>query len=229
MPRLRALFRRGTETKYCSHLDLMRMWLRALRRAEMPLAYTQGFNPHAQLSLAAPLPVAVVGHEEIFEVVLTEPVDPDEFVARLNATLPEGVSVLGAVAVPDDAPPLPPRVCAADFRITLWGGEYPPDLKERAAALLAAVSLPRSRARAGKAAKSYDLRPLILDLTVDMPGGPGSDAYLLARLRNDHTGAGRPEELADALGAEPAIKLMERLRLHFDRDDLILPSPLVLS
>ncbi len=225
MPRLRTLFRRGTEVKYCSHLDLMRMWVRALRRAAIPLAYSQGFNPHAIISLAAPLPVGVVGHEEIFDLALAEPVDPADYVARVNAALPVGVAVLDAWPIPDDAPPLQPRLRAADFRLTLFPREHPPDLVERAAALLAAETLPRERRVEGKAPKRYDLRPLILGLRVELPPDPAGEAVILATLRNDHTGAGRPEELADALGVEPSLKLMERLRLHFAEGTPLHPTP----
>lgn len=218
MPRLRLAFRRGTEIKYCSHLDLQRMWIRTLRRAELPIRYSQGFSPHAMVSIVAPLPVAVVGHEELLEIELEQPIAPDEVAARLNAKLPAGAEVRRVWEVADDAPALMPKLRAADFRLTLWSGEYPPDLAERAAALLAAETLPRTRSMGNKPPKRYDLRPLILDLKVELPGGPAEDATILAKLRNDHTGAGRPEELADALGAEPAIKLMERLRLHFADD-----------
>jgi radical SAM-linked protein len=59
MQRLRITFARGKELKYISHLDLMRLWQRALRRADIPLAYSQGFSPHPRLSIAAPLAIGV--------------------------------------------------------------------------------------------------------------------------------------------------------------------------
>ena len=55
--RLRVTFTRGEQVKYITHLDLMRFWERALRRAEIPVAYSEGFSPHPQLALAAPLAV----------------------------------------------------------------------------------------------------------------------------------------------------------------------------
>ena len=70
MQRLRVTFSRGEELKYLSHLDVMRLWERALRRADLPLAYSQGFSPHAKISIAAPLPLGVTGERELMDIVL---------------------------------------------------------------------------------------------------------------------------------------------------------------
>ena len=59
MQRLRATFSRGERTKYITHLDLMRFWERAFRRARVPIAHSEGFRPHPRFALAAPLPVGV--------------------------------------------------------------------------------------------------------------------------------------------------------------------------
>ena len=59
--------------KYITHLDMMRFWERALRRADVPLAYSEGFSPHAQISLAAPLAVGTTSEAELMDVFLAEP------------------------------------------------------------------------------------------------------------------------------------------------------------
>lgn len=56
--RLRITFARGDEMKYITHLDMMRFWERALRRAGLPVAYSEGFSPHPQIAIAAPSPSA---------------------------------------------------------------------------------------------------------------------------------------------------------------------------
>ena len=64
MQRLRIRFSRGEEIKYISHLDIMRMWERVLRRAELPLAYSEGFSHHPRISLAVPLAIGVTSDAE---------------------------------------------------------------------------------------------------------------------------------------------------------------------
>ncbi|MCL2281064.1 MAG: TIGR03936 family radical SAM-associated protein, partial [Dehalococcoidia bacterium] len=73
MNRLRIRFRRGEEIKYISHLDLIRVWMRAFRRAGVELAYSEGFNPHPRLSLAAPLALGVIGLSELIDVYTVKP------------------------------------------------------------------------------------------------------------------------------------------------------------
>jgi radical SAM-linked protein len=63
MQRLRIRFSRGEEIKYISHLDLMRLWQRALNRAGLEIAYSEGFNPHPRMSLAAPLALGVTSNK----------------------------------------------------------------------------------------------------------------------------------------------------------------------
>jgi radical SAM-linked protein len=84
MQRLRVKFSRGDEIKFISNLDLMRLWQRALRRAGMPLAYSEGFNPHPRISLAAPLPLGVTGEAELMDIVLSRPVSPHFFTDGVN-------------------------------------------------------------------------------------------------------------------------------------------------
>ncbi|MDP2935460.1 MAG: TIGR03936 family radical SAM-associated protein, partial [Dehalococcoidia bacterium] len=79
LQRLRITFSRGPEVKYISHLDLMRLWERVLRRAKLPLAFSEGFSPHPRLALATPLPVGVTAAEEWMEVYLCRRVSPRYF------------------------------------------------------------------------------------------------------------------------------------------------------
>ncbi|KPK23033.1 MAG: hypothetical protein AMJ70_04475, partial [Dehalococcoidia bacterium SG8_51_3] len=71
MQRLRIKYCRGEELKYISHLDIMRLWQRALNRAGISLAYSEGFHPHPKISLAAPLAIGVTSEAELMDVTLT--------------------------------------------------------------------------------------------------------------------------------------------------------------
>lgn len=79
---------------YMSHLDLMRCMTRALTRAEIPVKYTEGFNPHPYLVFAAPLALGISGEREYFEIKITAEMAFDEMKNRLNSTLPAGLKIL---------------------------------------------------------------------------------------------------------------------------------------
>src|SRR3989304_3771589 len=91
--RLRVTFIRGEEVKYISHLDLMRLWERALRRARLSPAYFEGFAPPPTISLAAPLAVGITSQGELMDVGLQQRISPRYFVLQLGSHLPQGVDV----------------------------------------------------------------------------------------------------------------------------------------
>ena len=89
-------YEKTQNAKYVSHLDFVRMFGRAMRRAHLPIAFSEGFNPHPLLTFALPLSVGYTSECEILEIVLTEVLSPEEIVEKLNAVLPEGVKILSA-------------------------------------------------------------------------------------------------------------------------------------
>ncbi len=87
------VYERSESVKYVSHLDFVRMFGRAIRRAEIPIAYSEGFNPHPLLTFALPLPVSHTSECEILEITLAEELSPQEIMDRLNKALPLGVRI----------------------------------------------------------------------------------------------------------------------------------------
>ena len=79
--------------KYISHLDLMRLFMRAMRRAELPLKMTEGFNPHPKFSIKRALKLGLESDKEEATVALKELVKPEEFKERLQKQLPEGIYI----------------------------------------------------------------------------------------------------------------------------------------
>src|SRR5829696_6634261 len=98
--RLRVTFSRGDLLRYITHLDLMRAWERALKRAALPVAYSEGFTRHPQIQLAAPLPVGATAMGELMDVFLDEPMQPHEFKARLRRQTPPGLTVVDVQEAP---------------------------------------------------------------------------------------------------------------------------------
>jgi len=87
------VFSKKGDIRFISHLDLMRLFMRAFRRCSLPLKITQGFNPHPKLSIKRALKLGLESDCEEAKVVLKDFVAPEEFMTRLQKELPEGVRI----------------------------------------------------------------------------------------------------------------------------------------
>ena len=93
MTRITFIFSKKAQMRYISHLDLMRLLTRAMRRAGLPLRMTQGFNPHPRLSLKRALKLGVESESESASILLEEDMEAEEFMDRLTKQLPEGIEI----------------------------------------------------------------------------------------------------------------------------------------
>lgn len=93
---IRLVFSKTGRARYISHLDLNRAMIRAIRRAALPIWYTEGFNRHPYVTFAAPLSLGYEGERETMDLRLQEPMDLEELVRRLNGAMPEGLRILSA-------------------------------------------------------------------------------------------------------------------------------------
>lgn len=91
---MRVKFLKGESVKYISHLDLMRTVQRVVRRAHIPVSYSQGFNPHQEISFGAPLPLGVTSEAEYVDIKLGENMLPSALVKLFNENAPDGVKML---------------------------------------------------------------------------------------------------------------------------------------
>lgn len=105
--------------KYISHLDLMRTLHRALRRAGIPVAFSQGYNPQPRVAFAPPLPVGMTSQGEYMDVMLASEMSPQEFCQGMNSVLPQGIAILKAVAIDESLPSLMSMIERALYCISL--------------------------------------------------------------------------------------------------------------
>lgn len=119
--RLRLTFSKEGALRYIGHLDLVRMWERAFRRARLPLAYTLGFTPHPRLTFAAPLSLGATSNGELLDVYLRETMSAEELVERIAPQLPEGCGVRAATALPVEGPPLTALTRWAAYAVSVSG------------------------------------------------------------------------------------------------------------
>lgn len=210
MQRLRVRFSRGQELKFISHLDIMRLWQRAFNRAGMPLAYSEGFNPHPRISLAAPLAVGVTSEAELMDIILTKLVSPHFFTAAVSQQLPPGIEILQVQPMPLTMPSLQSQVRYAEYKVELETEKGQKDIESALTSLLSAKQLPWQHQR-DTGPRSYDLRALIDDLwLIDWRSGY---CTIGMRLRCDSNGSGRPEQVATALGFVHYPQSLHRTKL----------------
>ena len=210
MQRLRIRFRRGQEVKFISHLDIMRLWQRALNRAGISLAYSEGFNPHPRISLAAPLPVGVTSEAELMDIMLTKPASPHFFADAVSQQLPPGIEILQVHPIDLTLPSLQSQVRYAEYRVELEAEKEQKDLESALTSLLSLKHLPWQHQR-DTSLRSYDLRALIDDLwLIDWHNGY---CTIGMRLRCDTSGSGRPEQVTTALGFVHYPQSLHRTKL----------------
>ena len=194
--RFRVGFGRGAQLRFITHLDLMRFWERALRRAEVDVAYSEGFSPHPQISLAAPLPVGVTSRGELMDVFLAARSTPELFIRALCPQLPPGLAIHSVEEVEMGLPSIQSQMRSAEYEVLLPGATDTEAVLAGIATLLARTEIPWQHKRE-KEVRSYDLRPLIQSLAL-CAGDAG--ARLQMRLRADNVATGRPDQVLAAMG-----------------------------
>ena len=139
------------------------MWERALRRANLPIAYSEGFSPHPKISFTDALPLGCASDGEYAELLFAGPVNLEAAMATLNPAFPDGMEVTTAVAVEDGAPKLSKWLVAS-----CWDAEYPvgTDLTSAVAEALAADTLVVARERKGETVE-VDIRPALHAMSTD--------------------------------------------------------------
>jgi radical SAM-linked protein len=119
--RIRFQFAKREEVKFISHLNMLNAFTRAFRRAEIPLAYSQGFNPHPKISFGSVLPVGTTSEVETADIDLEDYMKPEEFILRSNAQLPQGLEILKAQEISLKEQPLMSQISLASYIVRVSG------------------------------------------------------------------------------------------------------------
>ena len=207
LQRIRIKYAKQNSIRFVGHLDMLRAWERTMRRANIPIAFTQGFHPHARINLGAALPLGFTSDWELVEVWLEERFSLDGLEQMLQAALPPGIAILAIDAVDLSTPKLQKRIVSAEYEVIIDSSTIKNDLGARVDILLAQESLARTRR-----GKTYDLRPLIENLTLEENN---VGITLRMRLTVGEGTTGRPDEVILALGVDPLKALIHRRKLIF--------------
>ena len=197
MPVYRVAYHKGGEIRFISHLDLVRTLERAIRRAGLKMAFSQGFNPHPRLSFGPALAVGTISEREFFDLELTEALPPTEVHTRLTAQLPSGLDILEVGEISAQAPSLNQRINCATYRVrTVFTEEFPVDRLVRSLDRIMASSEVLIRRVTPKGNKEKNIRPGIYDLRGRLEG---HEVVLEMALQTGSEGSVRPEDVVQGL------------------------------
>jgi len=207
--RLRITFAKQGALRYTGQLDLHRIWERTARRADLPLAYSQGFHPQPKIQIAAALPLGFSSRCEVVDLRLERGIPLEGLAERVQSAVPAGLHILHIEEVDEREPALQTVVESAEYEATLLDPVDQQALSRRLATILDADSLPRERR-----GKRYDLRPLIEHLTLShVPEEGGRGMRVSMRLAARQAATGRPDEVLAELGIALEDARVERTRL----------------
>lgn len=191
LPAYRLRYRRIGPAIWLAHLDMMRTFERAVRRAGWPIAWSGGYNPRPQMTFALPISVGLATEDDYFDVVMETACEPLWLMRRLNDSLPQGLSVTACGRLPADKveSSLMSRVIAAEYRLT-----HPelPAAWQAVSRLSADQPLVVDKHSKGKI-RQLDIRPLLLDVAIGQPDS------LLIRVEAGSRSNLRPDLLLQAL------------------------------
>jgi radical SAM-linked protein len=200
--RIRIRYAKRGPLRFTSHRDFARAFERALRRAAVPIAFSQGFTPHPKISWIGAAPTGVASEAEYVEIQLVEAVEPNHLVAALDAAMPPGLDVLEAV--PGDTGSLADRINASAWRIELPGVPA-----ERLAAavvrLMAAESVPVEKLTK-HGMRTIDVRPAVISAQVAAQRDPSETYGILEVVVRQLAPAVRPDDVMSALRVVAALE-----------------------
>lgn len=210
--RLYIVFSRGRRLRFLSHLDMMRLWERALRRAQLPLHYSQGYHPHPRLSLALPLAVGMTAGAEWLECELGAPVSVAEVRLGLSAQLPAGIALCQVIEAPYKAPSLASRLRTSTYEATVHRPLPQDEVQSRVERLRRAAQWIVEEPHKGRM-RSVDVRAMVDSVQLG-PRTPGGQQLHLV-LRHEQGRSTRVETVLKALDLGPGF-LIHRQALSFD-------------
>lgn len=204
--RIRVEYTKEADLRFIGHLDMQRLWERTLRRSGLPVRYSQGYHPRARLNLASALPLGFTSQAELLDFWMNKPHPLEDINDRLARAVPVGIRIKAVREVDLREDALQVRMQSSKYTVTFFDPQPVFVLETRVRSLLLAEAIIRTRRR-----KPYDLRPLILSLTLTRDGcnGPGLNMHLRAQ-----PGAtGRPDEVLESLGYPNTDYLVKRTAL----------------
>ncbi len=196
--RMLAVFEKGERIRHIGHLDIQRSVQRGLRRSGLPVAYSNGFNPHILITFASALSTGACGKREIMDVTMAEEVSPEEFLEKMNRAMPPEMQLREARTLDQKHPALMASLRAAKYDLLIRDAEQAEKLAAAIPAMMARETVTAMR-KTKTALKECDIKPLIYDLKAE-------GQHILATLTLTEREACKPGMLIEALSREAGIE-----------------------
>lgn len=164
--KVRIKFRKFGAMKFIGHLDIMRYFQKSMRRANIPIAFTQGYSPHMIMSFANPLGVGLTSEGEYFDIELIESIDSQSAIHQLNAVMVEGMEIVSFVELPDGQKTGMSIVTAADYYVLPVGCNFD-ETFETGLNKFAAKTHINIVKKTKKSEREVDIRPMIYKIRMD--------------------------------------------------------------
>ncbi len=211
--KIRIKFRKYGMMKFIGHLDIMRYFQKAMRRADIAICYSAGFSPHQIMSFAAPLGVGITSDGEYFDIEVQQTLPPAEAMRALNDTMADGIEVTDYVILPDNASNAMSIVAAADYDISFLEDRKPPaSLEQFQQGLDLFFHRPKEvliTKQTKKSERTIDLKKLVYEIRAEEINGNISFYMMLSTGSSDNL---KPELVLQSL--------FSSMELVFDEDDL---------
>ncbi|MEG0687714.1 MAG: TIGR03936 family radical SAM-associated protein [Hungatella sp.] len=164
--KIRIKFSKLGAMKFVGHLDLLRYFQKAMRRAEVDICYSEGFSPHQVMSFAAPLGVGLTGTGEYMDIEVHSTKDSKTMIRQLNAVMVDGIQILSYRKLEDDSKNAMSLVMAADYTISFYEPKKPQDSDEFFREMKRFYDQEQIliEKKTKKSEKEVNIKPLILDL-----------------------------------------------------------------
>ncbi len=162
--KVRIKFKKYGALRFIGHLDIMRFFQKAMRRANIPIAFTSGYSPHMIMSFANPLGIGLSSEAEYFDIELKEPISSQDAIRQLNSVMVEGAEVVSFRQISDEKKMTGMAlVAAADYLCTPKKSVLPDDIDEKISTFLAQSEI-RIVKPTKRSEREVDIRPLIYDM-----------------------------------------------------------------
>ena len=201
MSLVRVRYRKGRSVRFISHLDTARALRRALNRAGVAVAFSQGFSPRPKISFGPPLAVGHLSETEYEDIAVAEPMVADQLAERLNATLPAGMDIVWAGKVPVGSPSVSAAITELEYTVVLQWSDIPGgeeglrELQDALERYRGVEKLVVERERKGRIQR-FDLKQQVPVL--DMNSG-AQEVEFVVRISVSKGGFPKPEEVVRAV------------------------------
>lgn len=221
--RIAVIFTKEAPVMFVSHLDVQRLFQRAFRRAKLPLAFSQGFNPHPLVSFATALSVGMTSRGEYLDVILAELMELNAFKEAVSMHLPEGVRIVDAIDLGESRKSLTSAMRSADYTAEVtFSREYSgSDIADAIRDLTSGPIVVQKKTKGG--IKPTDIRPMVKD--IELSSVSGAHAVFAVKGALTAEGGLNPDTLLrclfDKLGCSGSVQI-ERTKIEMDIESILI-------